>query len=145
MRAAPVIAVALFLSACASVKPVPVRSGDVCFHCRQTITDISLAAEVISPQGHAFKFSSVSCLTEYLREHPEEAVRAIFVTDHARGKMLRAQQAWFVKFPVDPKLKRLDYAAFREKDTAASFAETHDSTLAEWETALNDTIAHAGH
>ncbi len=144
MRAAPLVAFALMLTACSSARPVPIRAGDVCFHCRQTITDPSLAVEFISPAGQPFKFSSVGCLTEYLRDHPNETVKAIFVTDHARGKMLEADEAWYVKFPVVPRLNLYDYAAFREKAAAEQFAAKHQSQVVDWEAVRADRIGH-GH
>lgn len=145
MKAVSVFALALLLTACASVAPVPIRAGDVCFHCRRTITDPALAAEVISQQGHVFKFSSVACLSDYLQDHPQEPFKAMFVTDYARGKLFPAGDAWFVKFEVDPKLKTIDYAAFRAKDGATAFASEHGSTLADWAAVQADQGAHAGH
>jgi len=142
MRAAPLVAFALMLTACSSARPVPIRAGDVCFHCRQTITDPSLAAEFISPAGQPFKFSSVGCLTEYLRDHPNETVKAIFVTDHARGKMLEANDAWYVRFPVVARLNLYDYAAFREKAAAEQFAAKHRSEPVPWETVLASRTGH---
>jgi copper chaperone NosL len=147
MRSIPVFALLVFASACASTSPVPIRAGDVCFHCRQTITDTKLAAEVISQSGHAFKFSSVGCLSDYLRDHPDEITRAVFVTDYNRGRLFPAQKAWFVKFEVNPAVKAEDYAAFRDKDDALAFAGTHHSELVEWEfvSGAQGHPAHPGH
>jgi copper chaperone NosL len=145
MRAALVLALTLLLSACASVTPVPIRAGDVCFHCRRTITDPTLAAEVISQQGHAFKFSSVVCMTEYLREHPDEAVRATFVTDHTRGRMMPAERAWFVEFEVDPRVNLTDFAAFRDEEAAAAFARQHESAKIDWAAVKVARMEHGAH
>jgi nitrous oxide reductase accessory protein NosL len=144
MRAAALLALAVVFTGCASVKPVPIRAGDVCFHCRQPISNIAMAAEVISDEGHAFKFSSVACLADYLRDHPDETLRATFVTDYPRGRMLSAQRAYYVKFTVDPRLSTVDFAAFRDEDAARAFAEQHRTTLVRWNDVLADDFGH-GH
>ncbi len=143
MRAAPVLAFAVLLSACASVTPVPIRAGDTCFHCRRTIVEPALAAEIISLEGRAFKFSSVGCMTEYLKEHSNEPVKAIFVTDHARVKLVPAEKAWFVEFEVDPRLKARDFAAFGSESAAGEFATKHRSTATTWEQVKAADIGHA--
>ena len=142
MKAAPVLAFAVLLSACASVAPVPIRAGDTCFHCRRTIVDPALAAEVISQEGRAFKFSSVACMTEYLKEHANEPVKATFVTDYARGKMLTADKAWFVEFEVDPRLKARDFAAFGSSSAATEFGAKHQATPVGWDQVRVADVAH---
>lgn len=132
MRSIPVVGLLLFVSACAATSPVPIRAGEVCFHCRQTITDTQLAAEVISQSGHVFKFSSVGCLSDYLADHPGEITRAIFVTDYQGGRLFPAQKGWFVEFEVNPALRATDFAAFRDKSEAQVFAEKHGSSLVAW-------------
>jgi hypothetical protein len=122
---------------------VPIRAGDTCFHCRRTIVDTTLAAELISEEGHAFKFSSVGCLTEYLRDHPNEAVKATFVTDHARGRLVRAEKASFVKFTVDPKLGMVDFAAFASNEAARAFGSRHGTTPLDWSDVRAADIEHA--
>lgn len=140
------LALLLVMGACATTAPVAIRAGEVCFHCRRTITNPSLAAEVISESQHAFKFASVGCLTEYLREHPEEGVRAIFVTDFAKGKLLPADDAFFVKAEVDPRVKQVDYVAFRYEDAAQLFAREKGATVVDWGRVVQDrAIGHAGH
>jgi len=146
MKRAPILAWLLFVSACATTTPVTIRAGDICFHCRRTITDPALAAEVIAQSQHAFKFASVGCLTEYLREHSTEEARAIFVTDYTRGKMLPADDAYYVKMVVEPRTGAVDYAAFRSRENAVVFAQEHESQIVEWEQVLSDQgSGHAAH
>lgn len=146
MKRAPLVAWLLFVSACATTTPVAIRAGEVCFHCRRTITDPALAAEVISQSQHAFKFASVGCLTEYLREHSSEDVRAVLVTDYTRSKMLPADDAYYVKIVVEPRTGTTDYAAFRSRENAVVFAQEHQATVAEWEQVLGDQgTGHGAH
>lgn len=134
MKAAPLLTAALLLVAsCASVSPIPIRAGDVCFNCRRTIVDTAMAAEVISEQGHAFKFSSVACLTDYMRAHPDESFKAMFVTDHPRGRLIAPGQAYFVRFVADPQIGETNFAAFRDKAAAVEFAARHKTSPIDWD------------
>jgi len=51
-------------------------------------------------------------------EHSTEEARAIFVTDYTRGKMLPADDAYYVKMVVEPRTGAVDYAAFRSARNA---------------------------
>lgn len=145
MKAAPLLTAALLMVACASVSPIPIRSGDVCFHCRRTIIDTKMAAEVISQQGHAFKFSSVVCLTDYLRDHPEEAVRAMFVADYERGRLMKPDSAYYVRFVPEPLIGEPDFAAFRDKGAAETFAAKHKTTVVAWDAVQSAGLEHGAH
>jgi hypothetical protein len=131
MRAAILLPVLLVASACATATPVPIRAGDVCYHCRRPIARAELAAEIIVEQ-HAFKLSSVACLVDYLREHQNDPIRAVFVTDYDSGRLFPAYKGYFVKFEVDPRLKTTDYAAFRTSQTAQAFAAPRKTTVSNW-------------
>jgi copper chaperone NosL len=143
--AAPFIALMLFAAACASTKPVPITAGDICFHCRKMIIEPNMAAQVIGQTQHAFKFSSVGCLTDYLRDRPDENPRAIYVTDYSRGKMLAARGARYVKFTVDPRTNTTDYAAFRQEEEAEQFAAEHRSAVVTWNDVLQDRMGQHVH
>jgi copper chaperone NosL len=145
MKVAPFLALMLLSAACASTTPVPVRSGDVCFHCRRTITEPKLATEMFDTTNHVYKFSSVACLTEYLRDHPTEQPKALFATDYSQGRMLSVEKAYYVKFLVDPQLKIEDYAAFRSQGDATEFASANKSAVIDWAAVSNDKELHHTH
>lgn len=145
MKAAPVIALVLLSAACASTTPVAVRSGELCFHCRRTITEPKLATEMFDTTNHVYKFASVACLNEYLRDHPTEQPKALFATDYTSGHMLSVDKAYYVKFMVEPNLKVEDYAAFRGEDAATTFATTNKSKVIDWNGVSNDKELHHTH
>lgn len=70
------------LSACSSV-PEQIRVGaDNCAYCKMTIADARFGAELVTPQGRAYKFDDIRCLTDYLKLHIEiKAQSAIYFTD----------------------------------------------------------------
>lgn len=145
MRATPWLALLLLVGACASTSPVPIRAGDVCFHCRRAIVDTRMAAEAISQAQRAYKFSSVACLKEYLKEHPNEEFRAIFATDYARDKFVEVDKARFVKITIDERTKAVDYVAFRFQEAATAFADQKQAPIIGWQEVLADAEATHAH
>lgn len=124
----PVLAIACS----SSVQPVAIRAGDICFRCRQSIVDTGYAAEIVDGGMHAIKFRTPGCLAQYLDEHQVE-LRAAFVTDYATKKMIRVDSASFVQVLLNDRTGERDYRAFREPDTARSFAaEIGEADLLDW-------------
>ncbi|MCU0633702.1 MAG: nitrous oxide reductase accessory protein NosL [Gemmatimonadaceae bacterium] len=61
------------LTACTSHGPRPIAAGvDACAHCRMTITEVPLAAELVRQTGQVLTFDAVDCLADYLAAHPDE-------------------------------------------------------------------------
>jgi copper chaperone NosL len=129
--------VGLALLACSSLQPLPVRTGETCYGCRQIISDTRLAAEMIDSQGHASKFDTVDCLARYIVEHPDEKIDGVFVTDYKTGRMFAATQAHFVRGAVMPGGMKKIYVAFRASDDAAAFAKAQNTTTVDWKGLLD--------
>jgi hypothetical protein len=133
MRLVLVSVLVLVTAACASVQPVPVKSGDTCYGCREVIADTRLAAELVDANGRAYVFSSPECLAKYMAAHPEERPKGLFVTDHQSGRMVHAEGAVYVRFVKDPNRGQLGYAAFKDASEAGAFAGLDKSaTSFEW-------------
>lgn len=133
-----VLVLTLLAGACASTKPVPIVAGDVCFHSRQMIVDTRYAAEVVTRSNHAFKFSSIHCLAEYVRAHPDENPGRVFVMDYDRGRLMLAADAHFVRFSEPEGLRKVERcAAFRDEDAAKAFAAAHQTRMIGWDEAFN--------
>ena len=135
-----VLALALLLPACSSVTPVAIRAGDLCNNCGRTITDVKLAAEAISASGQALKFRTVGCMARYLAKHPGP-VQAAFVTDYPSGRMVRAQNATFVRADIDPATGERDYYAFAEWTRASEFGKANEATGVDWFSIMQQTAA----
>ena len=137
MRWVVPVVVGLVLVACSSLQPLPVRTGETCYGCRQVISEVKIATEIIDNQGHASKFDTVECLTRYVVDHPDEKINGIFVTDYKTGRMFAATHAYFVKGSVMPGGMRKNYVAFRGSDDAEAFAKAQDSTTVDWKAVLD--------
>lgn len=136
MRYVIALVVGAALVACSTLQPLPIRSGETCYGCRQVIGDPRLAAEVIDQSGHAFKFDSVECLARYLNGHPNEPVNGVFVADYKTGRLVNATSAHFVKGNVDPRSFKKGYAAFSSAAEAQSFAKEQQSEPVSWQAVL---------
>ena len=131
------VAVGLALLACSSLQPLPVRTGETCYGCRQVISETKIATEMIDQRGHASKFDTVECLGRYVIDHPDEKIDGVFVTDYKTGRMFSATQAYYVKGAVMPGGMKKNYVAFRASDDAAAFAKAQNSTTVDWKAVLD--------
>ncbi len=137
MRYAVAVVVGVVLAACSTLQPLPIRSGETCYGCRQVIGDPRLAAEVIDASGHAFKFDTVECLVRYLNAHPDEKVSGVFVADYRTGRLVSATSAQYVKGNVDPRSLKKGYAAFSSSAEAQAFAKEQDTQVLGWQAVLD--------
>lgn len=129
--AAVLLALGLLLTACSSVTPVAILAGEVCHSCGRPITNVQLAAETIDSAGQPLKFRTVGCMAKYLTQHPEP-VRGVFVTDYPSGRMLRAQNATFVRADIDNVAHERDYYAFADVRSAVEFGKARETSPIDW-------------
>ncbi len=128
-------AIALLSVSCSSVKPVQVNAGDTCYRCRRVILETRLAAEMVDPNGLAYKFKAPGCMAKYLGEHPSEK-GVLFVTDFATGHMIDPARASFVSVIVEENSMERDYRAYLNKADASAFAAQVKTTAVDWNAVL---------
>jgi hypothetical protein len=110
--------------ACTSIQPARVELGDRCLRCRRPVSDLRLAGEIIDSMRAPFPFRTAGCLAKYIKANSGTQFAAIFVTDFKTGKMVPANEAWFVPTTItsaDGRTAEADYYAFRSRSEAASF------------------------
>ncbi len=129
--AVPLVVGLLLLAACSSVRPVAIKSGDICEGCRRAIDNPKIAAEIVNPSGVAMKFRRVSCMAKYLNDHTDKPA-GIFVTDYRSGTFIPAQSAMFVRAQVDENTRELDYYAFEDVQPAVDFSKEHGASPVDW-------------
>ena len=123
MKALYAVVIVAVVAACASIQPAPVQVGDRCVRCRRAISDLKLAGEIIDQLKAPFPLRTAGCLAKYMKAHPDQQVTAVFVTDYRTGRMLPADEAWFVPSALmwpDGKKTEEDYLAFRSRSDAAA-------------------------
>ena len=113
--------VAATLVACATVKPAPIQVGDRCLRCRVPVEDLRVAGEIIDRMRAPHPFRTAGCMARYVRANQAESFTAIFVTDFQSGRMIAADDAWFVPAQLAApggKQRQADYLAFRSRSDA---------------------------
>jgi hypothetical protein len=134
MKALYSVLLGLTLVACASVKPAPVQAGDRCLRCRQPVTELRLAGEIIDNLRAPFPFRTAGCMAKYVKANAGEGFTAIFVTDYRTGRMLPAGDAWFVPTEIaaaDGRRTVPDYLAFGSRREAEA-ARAGGAPLLRW-------------
>jgi hypothetical protein len=131
LYAAVIVATA---AACSSIQPVAVQAGDLCLRCRRPMGDLRLAGELIDRMRAPFPFRTAGCMAKYVKAHADEPPTATFVTDYTTGRLMLADEAWFVPAVVgatEGKRGEADYLAFRSKADAEPF-RTGQEPLRTW-------------
>lgn len=128
------VAAGLVAFGCTAVQPLAIRTGDRCFNCGRPIENVRVAGEIIDNEGHAMKFRTAGCMARYVAQHPDEQAnyRAVFVTDYANGRFIKAGTATYVKMPLEPGSMERDYVAFASASAAAANAKKEGSGAVDW-------------
>jgi len=124
----------LVVSACASITPMPIRTGEGCAQCRRPINNLHMAAQEVS-SGLASNFHAPGCLANYLVEHPAAQDAALFVADFPTGKMVDATKALYV-LTVNRDNGERDFIAFENPEMAKSEAATRSTAPLGWDALL---------
>lgn len=124
MRALYAVVLVTLVAACASIPPAAIQAGDRCARCRRAISDLRLAAETIDQVKTPRPYRTPGCLAKFIKGHPDQTFLAIYVTDHSSGRMVLADNAWFVPAALtQPEGRRVedDYIAFRSRQDAEAY------------------------
>jgi hypothetical protein len=143
MKSLYAVVVLLVAVACGTVQPAAVQVGDRCLRCRRAIGDLRLAGEVVDRLKAPFPFRTAGCLAKYVKGHGPESLTAVFVTDYRSGRMLPADDAWFVPTTLttpDGKKTEEDYLAFRSRADADA-ARVNQQPLLRWTQVLAEASA----
>lgn len=123
----------LVVTACASIKPMPIRTGEGCFQCRRPIANLRLAAQIVG-EGVPSNFHAPGCLVAYLVGHPAEH-GVVFVTDFPTGRMVPAAEAVYVP-TVNRDNGERDFLAFADRTAAQGEATARSASLFTWDAVL---------
>ncbi len=142
MKALYTFLIIAILGACSSIQPVAVQVGDRCLRCRRSIGDLRVAGEIVDRMRAPFPFRTAGCMAKYVKVTPAENITAIFVTDYRTGRMLQADDAWFVPTQLtqpDGKKVESDYLAFRSRADAEAARE--GKPMLRWTQVVAEAVA----
>ena len=125
----------LFLAGC-TVEAQDIAFGqDQCDSCRMTIVDRQHAAQFVTKKGKQFKYDSIECLVNALREGKKESSAAIIlVADFEKGEMIPARSATYLICPAIESPMGAFLSAFQSEDRALAAKVDHEGELFTWET-----------
>ena len=121
MRTLYAFVIVVVVTACASVTPVAVQAGARCLRCRQPVSDLRVAGEIIDRLQAPFPFRTPGCLAQYVKATPMGEISAVFVTDFNSGRMIPAGDAWFVPAKLtgaDGRTLEANYIAYKSRADA---------------------------
>ena len=128
-------ALVVSVTACSSVAPVKIETGEVCYRCRRVISDSRMAAETID-RSLVSKFKTSYCLAKYLAQHPDDK-SFVFVTDFKTGTLITPDRAHFVPI-VNRDNGEREYVAYLDRAVADSEAFSKGTRAVAWSDVLND-------
>lgn len=130
------------VTACASIQPAAVQVGDRCVRCRRAIGDLRLAGETIDNLRAPHPFRTAGCMAKFVKITPAAELTAVFVTDYNTGRMVLADQAWFVPTELtvpDSRRTEPDYLAFRSR--ADADAARGNKPMLRWAQVVSEAAA----
>jgi copper chaperone NosL len=102
LKACATVALIVACTACgpSASRPEPLDTKhDLCISCRMTVSDRTLAAQLIASGDEPKFFDDLGCLSQYLTAHPPPRGATVFVADHRTGEWTPAAGAVFSRMP----------------------------------------------
>ena len=116
------------------VGPEPINYGsDVCHYCSMTIVDPQHVAEYVTKKGKAYKFDSIECMMNALKEADREEIALYLVGDYGDpGIWINAARATFLISQGVPSPMGGFLSAFGNRETAELVREEQGGKLLDW-------------
>ncbi len=108
---------------------------DPCAFCKMVITDVRYGSEVLTPKGKCYKFDSVECLIDYLKEKQEKP-HSIWVTSFTRpATLVNADSCYILKSQEMPSPMGRYLTAFSNPDSVKVYHTVKGGSFLPWEEA----------
>lgn len=117
------------------VSPEPINYGsDVCHYCSMTIVDKQHAAEYVTKKGRAYKFDSIECMMNNLKDVDTAEVALYLVDDFGNpGKLINATEAIYIVSKNITSPMGAFLSAFGSEENANIVQEEQGGQLFSWE------------
>jgi copper chaperone NosL len=80
-----------------SSQPAAVRAGDTCAHCRMTVSNVRMAAQIAAPGEDPLFYDDIGCLVRAVAAG--KPADHAYVADHRTGDWVSAQTAVYTHVP----------------------------------------------
>jgi copper chaperone NosL len=130
LRSAVLAAVLLLLAGCGpeEVRPVDIYPEDLCAGCRMAISDERFAAEIIAPDGEAYKFDDLGCLWKFRKGEGGSHPAAIFLKDFQTKEWVPYARATIVSAGIATPMAS-GMVAFADTARARAFVAEHPAAV----------------
>ena len=81
-----------------SSKPIDVRAGDTCAHCRMSVSDARFAGQVAAPGEEPLFYDDIGCLAQAVAAG--KPLDHAYVADHRTREWVRATAATYTHVPA---------------------------------------------
>jgi copper chaperone NosL len=81
----------------ADAKPIVVRAGDTCAHCRMAVSDARFAGQIAAPGEEPLIYDDIGCLAKAVAAG--QNVDYAWVADHRTREWVPASRALFTQVP----------------------------------------------
>ena len=131
-----IIALAFLLTVIVSceITPEPINYGvDGCHYCSMTIVEKQHAAEYITNKGKAFKFDSIECMLNSLKEVDRTKIALYLVDDYGNpGELIDASAATYLISKNMPSPMGAFLSAFGNEETGKVVRAEQGGQLFSW-------------
>ncbi len=124
----------LLMFSCTATNPEPLKlNKDNCDFCKMTIADGRFGCELITTKGRIYKFDDLSCLVHYKGENPATSYQSCYINDYlGDNKLINAETAFYLHSQEILTPMSGNYAAFRTKEEANTYATRFATTIIDW-------------
>jgi copper chaperone NosL len=98
LRTALVVSLAAVAACSSQPRPVAVKAGDTCAHCRMIVSDARMAGQVVAPGEDPLIYDDIGCLASAIGAG--QPADHAFVADHRTGEWVRARTAAYTHVPA---------------------------------------------
>lgn len=126
--------VPLVFASC-SINPESINYGsDACSYCSMTIVDQQHAAEYVTKKGKAFKFDSIECMMNAVKDTDSTKVVLFLVNGFDKpGKLIDGTKASYLISNNIPSPKGEFLSAFENKEAAGVVQSEQTEELLSWQ------------
>ena len=117
-----------------NVSPEPINYGsDACHYCSMTIVDKQHAAEYVTDKGKAFKFDSIECMLNAVKEVDNTEIALYLVNSfNTPALLIDGTQATYLISESIPSPMGESLSAFEDKNTAEVVQSEQKGELLTW-------------
>ncbi|MFC0296789.1 nitrous oxide reductase accessory protein NosL [Geobacillus jurassicus] len=111
-------------------EPVAIdEKNDKCDFCHMAVGNNQFATELVLKNGKVLKFDDIGCMYQWMKEHKNETVEAMFVRDYETNDWLEADQATYVYDQTIRTPMAYNVISFKDEDKAKKFVEQHGGAV----------------